>query len=246
MNALEVKNLIVSYSHHPEKIVDGVSFTIEQGQFAMLIGPNGSGKTTLIKAILGLLSYIGEIKVLGKDVKEVYSEIGFLPQRFSFDRSLPITVSEVVAMPLTTCSRDCEHKKIGPLKALSLVKSADLVNEPLRNLSGGQLQKVLLARALVHSPRLLILDEPEAGVDIQAEENLYDLLKNLSRSGITILVASHEVELVLQYADWVLCLNKKLVCNGPPTKALNSQVFAELYGKHLGLYHHHHHDKYHP
>ncbi len=233
---IEVTNLTVQYDHHV--VLDNLSFTIHEGELTAILGPNGSGKSTLIKAILGLVSIKqGTIKVFGKPIHEVLSLIGYLPQRLVFDRTFPITVEEFLALSL---QKDAPVTAINDV--LGEVGLQSYKTNLLGELSGGQLQRILIARAILNQPKLLILDEPEAGIDIEAERNFYALIQHLDNEhGMTVVMISHEVDLVYDFAEQVICLNKDLVCHGVPRKVLTSEKLEELYGG--GLAHHiHRHD----
>lgn len=233
---IEVNNLTVQYDHHV--VLDNLSFTIHEGELTAILGPNGSGKSTLIKAILGLVPVKqGTIKVFGKPIHEVLSLIGYLPQRLVFDRTFPITVEEFLALSL---QKDAPVTAINDV--LGEVGLQSYKTNLLGELSGGQLQRILIARAILNQPKLLILDEPEAGIDIEAERNFYALIQHLDNEhGMTVVMISHEVDLVYDFAEQVICLNKDLVCHGVPRKVLTSEKLEELYGG--GLAHHiHRHD----
>ena len=206
-----------------------VSFSLAEGKLYFLIGPNGSGKSTLISSILGLTEHTGQAKVLGRPAKEVYHQLGYVPQRFSFDRSIPLTIRELLTLSLDFCG--CQKKAAEEhLKdALDLVDLTSLIDRPLAELSGGQLQRVLLARALVHHPKVLFLDEPEAGIDRQAEHSLYPLLKKLVNDGLTVLIASHEIDAARRWADQVILLNGKLVDIGDPVTLLTKPKLKDLF-----------------
>lgn len=239
--AIRVKNLRVVYEGTEVPAVEGVSFEVEKGKMAVLIGPNGSGKSTVIKAILGLLEHEGEVSLLGNGEKINKLEVGYVAQRFGFDRSIPMTVREFVKLALVTCvHKNCEKEKMMK-QVLEQVGMKGTEKQMLGDLSGGQFQRVLLARALIHRPKLLVLDEPEAGVDVEGEEVFYELLESLVRKKkITVLMASHELEVVGSYADQVLCVNKRLICQGKPKEVLKPSVFKELYGAKTTFYRHHH------
>jgi zinc transport system ATP-binding protein len=206
---LEVKNL--SYNIGENIILKNVSFEIYRGTLIGIIGPNGAGKTTLVKAIVGdLEGFEGVIKSSGK--------IGYLPQRTDFERSFPITVKEIVAMGL--------YEKRGPLHyfkkedweeievLLGNVGIKKLKNRRIGTLSGGEYQRAMLARALAKQPDLLILDEPEAGIDEMGKASFYNLLDNLKKSkNISILMVSHDIGMVFDACDSILCLNKTLHCH---------------------------------
>jgi ABC-type Mn2+/Zn2+ transport system ATPase subunit len=217
--------------------VDDVSFGLDAGQIAILIGPNGSGKSTILKAILGLVPFTGEVRVFGKPAAEQRRQIGYVPQRLTFDLTLPLTVEEAIRMPLLG-ARDpkAEDALRHFAEALGI---GGLLDRPLGALSGGQLKRAMIARAMVTSPRLLLLDEPEAGIDIGGEQTLYGLLDRLvSDHRLTALICSHELDLVFRFADQVLCLNRRLQCTGPPSDVLTAEALAHLYGPATAFYRH--------
>lgn len=236
--ALEVNNLTIRYPEFTHAAVEAVSFFVEEGTITALVGPNGSGKTTLIRAILGLVNYSGEIRVLGKPVKNVYKNIGYVPQRFAFDQTFPITSYEFIDLAI---AEDDPKNETKITKALKRVDAQDLTHKKLSKLSGGQLQRVLLARALVNKPKLLLLDEPETGVDVAGEQTFYDLLEKLvKKDKVTALMSSHELDIVYTYASQVVCMNKKMLCVGKPRDVLDKDTFVELYGRDLKFYGHNH------
>jgi ABC-type Mn2+/Zn2+ transport system ATPase subunit len=235
--ALEVKDLTVWFEGQERPAVEEVSFRLDEGQIAILIGPNGSGKSTVLRAILGLVPFAGEVRVFGMPAAEARRQIGYVPQRLAFDLSLPLTVGEAVRMPLLGArGPDADNSVRHFTEALGL---ADLSDRPLGALSGGQLKRALIARAMVTRPRLLLLDEPEAGIDVGGEQTLYELLQRLvTHHRLTALVCSHELDLVFRYADRVLCLNQRLQCTGPPAEVLTAEALARLYGPATALYRH--------
>lgn len=237
--ALEIDNLTVTYPGYSHTAVDNVSFEIKKNSITALIGPNGSGKTTVIKAVLGLIDYQGEIQVFGRPIEVAYQQIGYVPQRFAFDPTFPLTVFEFVSLVLSSFSKKDVAAKVR--KTLDWVKASDLIERKLSSLSGGQLQRVLLARALVNNPKLLLLDEPEAGVDVGGEQTFYDLVEELvHKKEMTAIVASHELDVVYTYAQQVICLNRHLLCTGVPKEVLNQETFEKLYGRNLKFYGHDH------
>lgn len=242
--ALEVKNLTVNYSNFKIPAIENINFRIEDNKIAIIIGPNGAGKTTLIKAILGLMPYQGEVLFFGnpQHTEQHRYKIGYVPQRFSIDFSIPVTVNEFLDFALLNCKHTSKEKKQMIISSLSQVKAEHLSARRMATLSGGQLQRILLARAIVHEPRLLILDEPEAGVDVGGEKIFYEILENLvKKQDLSALLISHELEIVRAYADQVICLNRYLVCNGSPQKVLNRQTFEKLYGTKATINQHKHH-----
>ncbi len=212
---IEVNNLC--YNYGSEQVLKSLSFKINRGDFAGLIGGNGSGKTTLIRSLLGLLPILsGSIKLFGTDLTHFreWNKLGYLPQKAgSINSDFPITVEEFVALPLNSVRFGLHKTRINVEKkvteVLSTVGMDKLKNRRIGNLSGGQLQRVFIAKALVSEPKLLILDEPTVGVDFEAEAEIYSLLQSLNRDqNITILWVSHDI-------DAVSSLTNKLLCFGP-------------------------------
>lgn len=243
-SAVKVSDLSITYSGFTHPAINRVSLDIPEGKISALIGPNGSGKSSLMKAILGLVPYKGKIEVFGKPVGELAGQVSYVPQRVSFDLTFPITVAEFIHMPETVLKPSVQKKAVVS-EALERVGAPKLENRHLSSLSGGQLQRVLLARALATHPKLLMLDEPEAGVDVGGEQTFYDLVEELvGRDQLTVIVASHELDVVYTYAEHVVCLNQEVVCVGKPQEVLTQQTFEELYGRSLKFYghaHRHHH-----
>ena len=239
MRALEVSDLTVRFEGQELPAVESVSFALEEGTIAVLIGPNGSGKSTVLKAILGLLPYEGTVRVFGGPVGASYPRIGYVPQRLDFDQTLPLTAREAIRMPLPRRPREADEDFLRHVTRILGIEP--ILDRPLAALSGGQWKRVLLARALVTRPRLLLLDEPEAGIDVTGEETIYGFLERLvAEERITALVCSHELELVTEYADLVLCLNRRLLGSGAPEKVLTPEALASLFGATPALYLHHH------
>jgi ABC-type Mn2+/Zn2+ transport system ATPase subunit len=236
-SALALDGVTVRFERQEHPAVEDVSFTLAEGQIAILIGPNGSGKSTVLKAVLGLVPFAGTIAIFGQPAAAARRQVGYVPQRLAFDQTLPLTVEEAVRMPLFgDRGAEAEEAFRHFTSALGLTP---LLGRPLGTLSGGQLKRTLIARAMVTRPRLLLLDEPEAGVDVGGELTLYELLDRLvSEHRLTALVCSHELELVFRYADLVLCLNRRLQCTGPPGDVLTPAALAELYGPATALYRH--------
>jgi zinc transport system ATP-binding protein len=221
--------------------VEAVSLALEAGQIAMIIGPNGSGKTTLLRAILGLIPANGVVRIFGRPVQEAYHSIGYVPQHLRFDATLPLTGREMLLMSLRVMTTN--ERPTSLHWVTDTFRLASFLDQPIGTLSGGQLKRLLLARAMLHRPRLLLLDEPEAGVDIGGEQTLYQLLEQLVEThGLTALISSHELNIVLQVATQVICLNRRLFGIGPPTKMLTPHTLFQLYGPTAALYRHEHGD----
>jgi ABC-type Mn2+/Zn2+ transport system ATPase subunit len=172
-------------------------------------------------------------------VHHAYRSIGYVPQHLRFDATLPLTGREMLLMPLRTMAKKERPTSLG--EVIDTFHLASFLDQPLGTLSGGQLKRLLLARAMFHRPRLLLLDEPEAGVDIGGEQTLYQLLEELvDTHGLTALISSHELNIVLQVATQVICLNRRLFGIGPPTKMLTPHTLFQLYGPTAALYRHDH------
>jgi len=239
MHALDVRHLTVQFEAADRAAIEDVSFHLEPGQIAMVVGPNGSGKTTLLRAILGFVPATGVVQVYGQSARAAYSMIGYVPQHLRFDSTLPLTGREVLRMPLQGLPR---RSRPGPLDwAMQIFQLTGFCDQPVGTLSGGQLKRLLLARAMLRNPRLLLLDEPEAGVDVGGEQTLYQLLEHLvAERQLTALISSHELNIVLQVATQVICLNRRLFGIGPPTQMLTRETIFQLYGPNAALYRHNH------
>lgn len=228
--AIELDNLFFSYEKTP--VLEGVSLSIQPGEFVGIFGPNGGGKTTLIKIMMGFLKPDeGKVSLFGKSPKQHLPHIGYVPQSTKIDKQFPITVEEVVQMGcLSQVSRlgtlPSSFKKKA-LEALDKVKMADKKNCSFGKLSGGQMQRVLIARALASDPSLLFLDEPTASVDPLAEQDILSILSSLEGS-ITIVLVTHDLQTIVQKA-------KKLICVHRHAHVLSPAEVCEHFG--LGLYH---------
>jgi zinc transport system ATP-binding protein len=193
----------------------------------------------VLRAILGLVPFRGTVRVFGGPVAGTYRKIGYAPQRLVFDQTLPLTVREAIRMPLPRWPESADEDSFRHV--VEILGIGSILDRPLGMLSGGQWKRSLLARALVTRPRLLLLDEPEAGIDVTGEQTIYGLLEHLvSEERITALICSHELELVTEYADVVLCLNRRLLGSGAPEKVLKPEALASLFGATPALYLHHH------
>ncbi len=219
-------------------ILDGIDLSVDSGEIVSLIGPNGAGKTTLLKLLLGLVPLQG-----GRLQRRPGLRVGYMPQRLPLDPILPLDVSRLLTL---TRPEPRAHQ----LEALTEVGIPDLLHNPVQNLSGGELQRVLLARALLQNPDLLVLDEPTQGVDFAGETELYGLIANIrDRHGCGVLMVSHDLHLVMAATDRVVCLNHHVCCAGTPDLVTQHPEYLALFGhraaEHLALYthrHDHHHD----
>jgi len=231
--AVEVNNVSFSYERGNDVVKD-VSFFIPEKSTTMLIGPNGSGKTTLLKIMVGLLEpTAGSVQVYGDKPQEKRSYIGYVPQKLYFDQTFPITVMEF----LQFSSNGSQEDVLKVLENLGIKELAELL---IGALSGGQLQRTLIARSLMGKPKILFFDEPVSGIDVGGEQNFYDLIRDIKeKHNVTVVMVSHDVHLVSRIADQVICINKEVLCSGSPDQALLPEVIDQLYGKDVSLYKHH-------
>ena len=240
---LRVQGLTAGYNRRPA--IEDLSFTVARGELVGLIGPNGAGKSTLIKALIGLLRpWRGRIELLGRAPRQARPRLGYMPQVEAVDWNFPATVREVVKMG--GYRRQWGLRRIRDLldgssddvgRALARMRIAHLAARPIGELSGGEQRRVLLARALLRDPDLLLLDEPTAGLDVTAEETLQALFLELQREGKTLIVATHDITAVRAAYSMVLCLNRRLVAAGPPRAVMTERVLVDTFGRHLVVFH---------
>jgi len=235
MPIISVKNLNVSLNSH--RILESISFDINQGEITAIIGPNGSGKTTLLKALLGLTPYTGDIKIFNstpRKLHEIAHKIGYVPQRLEFDRTIPMTIKELFSLHLLKGQTEDSI-----LKTLDLIRARHLIDKRVGILSGGEFQRIILALALLNDPELLLLDEPSSNVDAEGVMEFYSLIKELrAKKNLTILLVSHDIDVVYKYATSVLCVSHKLLCHASPSEALTTETLERLYGKHQKFFAH--------
>lgn len=215
------------------QILRDIDLAIEEGQIVTLIGPNGAGKTTLVRILLGLLA---------PDAGTVYARpklrIGYMPQRMHSEPTLPISIHRFLGLGRPESSQHIED-------TLARLNIPHLAQQQLNSVSGGEQQRVLLARALLRDPHLLILDEPAQGVDIAGQSELYDLISQIRHENqCGVLMISHDLHLVMSSTDEVICLNHHICCHGKPDKVSIDPAFLELFGSNvstsLTIYTHHH------
>lgn len=227
---IKCKNL--SFSYDDISILKDISFTIDSGEFIGIIGPNGGGKTTLLKLIMGFISpTAGSITLSGKPPQQARNEIGYVPQAMRFDRQFPISVFELVLsgrlskLPWYGVYSHEDHRLAK--ETIAMLGLTEFQQAAFGTLSGGQAQRALIARALVSQPKLLLLDEPTANVDAQAESEIYGLLKQL-QGKMTILMVTHDLSTAIDQVQRVLCVQRTLI-------SLLPQNVCEHFA--LGLYH---------
>ncbi|WP_288656647.1 zinc ABC transporter ATP-binding protein ZnuC [Pantoea sp. UBA6567] len=223
----------ISVTFAQRRVLAGISLTLQPGKILTLLGPNGAGKSTLVRTVLGLLT-----PDRGSVQRAPGLRIGYVPQKLHIDPTLPVTVERF--MRLTGGSRRADI-----LPALKRVQAGHLLQAPLQKLSGGETQRVLLARALLNQPQLLVLDEPTQGVDVNGQVALYDLIDQLRRElNCGVLMVSHDLHLVMAKTDEVLCLNHHICCSGTPEAVSQHPEFIAMFGprgaQQLAIYRHQH------
>lgn len=239
--ALHVESVTVAYNG--QVALRDVTFSAYGGERIAVVGPNGAGKSTLFKAIIGLLPLeSGTVEVFGCNPHRERATIGYVPQREDVDLSFPVTVADVVMMGrighIGWLRRPSRRDKEAVRRALEQVGLADLANRPLGELSGGQIQRTFIARALAQEAPLLLMDEPFNGVDVASEEAILRLLDHLREQGVTVLLATHDLRMAAERFDRVLLLNGEVVAYGPPCEALSPATLQRVYGGQLTLWEH--------
>ena len=223
----------VTVQRQGETLLDHVSMTVHKGEIVTLIGPNGAGKSTLVKTSLGLVTPDS-----GKVIRSDALHIGYVPQNIALDPSLPVTVNRFLRLCPSLMNSDQDE-------VLNLVGASYLLKKNMADISGGEMRRVLLARSLLGSPHLLILDEPTSGVDITGQAEIYSLIQDIrERFQCGVLLVSHNLHIVMAATDRVICLNRHLCCSGRPDDVRLHPEFISLFGhRHaevLGIYRHHH------
>ncbi|MBT0728270.1 zinc ABC transporter ATP-binding protein ZnuC [Rosenbergiella australiborealis] len=230
-NLVALQNIDVAFGQ--KQVLQNISLTLTPGRILTLLGPNGAGKSTLVRLILGLVT-----PTQGTIEKKSGLRIGYVPQKLHLDITLPLNVERFLRL-----ARQAKHVDIHA--ALQRVNADHLRLSAMQKLSGGEMQRVLLARALLGKPELLVLDEPTQGVDVNGQVALYDLINQLRHElGCAVLMVSHDLHLVMAKTDDVLCLNHHVCCSGPPEVVSQHPEFTAMFGtrasEQLAIYRHHH------
>lgn len=232
---IRADNLSVTLGQRP--VLENITFSARRGELTGIIGPNGAGKTTLLRAILGLVPIrAGNLTVLGIShprLNEARPQIGYMPQRQSFERRFPLSAADVVATGLLsqqTLLRRVTDKMVKVDKALQSVGMEAFSSRSFQDLSGGEQQRILLARSLVREPELLLLDEPNSGLDFPAQQGFIALLRRLRESSsLTIVLVSHDLVSVAAAADQLVCINRTMHIHGNPAEVLHSPHLDDAY-----------------
>ena len=229
---LRVNNLSLTFGQ--KKVLDQINLNIQPRQIITLIGPNGCGKSTLTKVLLGLVR-----PDAGKVIRSRQLRIGYMPQHLPLDQRMPLNVDEFLRLTRRSTRAAVDHW-------LERLNITSLKHQSVHDLSGGEWQRVLLARALLVEPELLVLDEPVQGVDVQGQLELYQLIPQLrDELGCAVLMISHDLHLVMSATDEVICLNGHVCCSGHPETVSADPAYLELFGRRLDdgiAYYTHHHD----
>lgn len=239
--AIKVENLSVRIGGI--QILYDVQASIMCNETTAIIGPNGAGKTTLLLAIMGLVPYTGTITFCEEcSHGNSRPKIGYVPQRLDMDRGMPITVLDFL------CLQDQKYPlwlgknrkvKESAIASLERVAASHLIKRQLGKLSGGEMQRVLLAMALQNEPNIVLLDEPVAGIDVAGEELFSEFLSNLQKSTrFSLVLISHDLSVVTKYANHVICMNKTVKCEGRTVEVLTPENLTAIYGINIGLYEH--------
>ncbi|ASA55608.1 metal ABC transporter ATP-binding protein [Vibrio gazogenes] len=221
--------LSVKFGHHT--ILDRVNISVSRGEIVTIVGPNGSGKSTLLKTLIGAVS-----PTSGQVIRSADLKIGYVPQRLHIDETLPMTVNRFLTLPQ-------RHSKEAIRQALARAGVAGMEKQQVRSLSGGQLQRVLLARALLEEPSLLLLDEATQGLDQRGTVDFYQQIDAIRQeSGCAVMMVSHDLHVVMKRTDRVICLNGHICCEGVPETVSQSPEYKTLFGLDdddvLGVYRH--------
>jgi zinc transport system ATP-binding protein len=244
---IEVRDVSFRYGQHT--VLENISFSVKEGEYLGIIGPNGGGKTTLIKIMIGLLHPLtGNVRIFGEDIRRFNArhQIGYVPQRAAHEEMyFPVSVEEIVWSGRTAhIGIFRTRKREDHMAVREAMKIADVLgfkDRPIGELSGGERQKVFIARALATRPKILILDEPVVGVDVVSKDRFYSFIKHLNVDhGITIILVSHDLGAIANEVTDILCLNKSLICHGPPQEFIKEEFIQQIYGKEVkSIFHDH-------
>ncbi len=244
MSLLSIKNLSVNYGNN--SALRDINLEIEKGELICVIGPNGSGKSTLFKAILDLLDFSGNILFNNKDNRKLLNKIGYMPQIDNIDTDFPITVNEVVEQ--SQVGR--VHNKSSIARSMESTNIKSFSEKNINELSGGQLQRVFLARALAQDSELLLLDEPFSNMDATTQKTIIEMLQGFVKNNKTVIVSTHNLKLAQEISTKIILLNKKVICFGEPKEVTTKEHLIDTFQENIvvasetgeiTLTDHHHH-----
>ncbi|WP_413789423.1 zinc ABC transporter ATP-binding protein ZnuC [Gallibacterium faecale] len=231
---VELKHISVQFNN--QTALQDISLSIQPRSITTIVGPNGGGKSTLLKVLLKLIT-----PQQGSVYYAPNTKIGYVPQKIHIDATFPITVSKFLSLKPKTSKQDIEQ-------SLKLLSISHLADHTMQKLSGGEMQRVLLARAILNKPNLLVLDEPTQGVDVVGQNELYELINQMrERFDCAVLMVSHDLHLVMAKTDHVLCINQHLCCQGAPDSISSHPHFIDFFNnqreQNVAIYTHHHNHK---
>lgn len=232
--AIDVEQLTVNYER--TSVLWDINFSIPKGKLVGVIGPNGAGKSTLLKSLVGIVSPIaGKIEFDGRSFKQVRQKVAYVPQRSSVDWDFPITAFDLVLMGsygrlgmLKWANRKEKEKAKKVLEKVGMLPFAD---RQIRKLSGGEQQKLFVARALLQEAEIYLLDEPFAGIDAEAEKSILALFDTLQREGKTVIAVHHDLNTAEKYFNWIIFLNTCLIASGPTSEVFSKENISRTYGR---------------
>jgi len=246
-NIIGVRN--ITFAYEDEDVLKNISLDIHQGDYIGIIGPNGAGKTTLFKIMLGLLRpKTGSVKLFEQDIHDFrdWQKIGYVPQKTTnFDANFPATVAEVVSMGINSkirlFNKSTSKDKRAVQNALEQVDMWEYKDRLIGDLSGGQLQRVFIARALVNQPEVIFLDEPMTGVDKQTQDGFYEMLQKFNKElGITLVLVSHDIRRLTKEVMHIACVDRSLTCHTSLEEYLKESQPADTMGQKVEIITHHH------
>lgn len=229
----------ICHAYNDKKVLQDVTLKIHRGEIVTLIGPNGAGKSTLLKVLLNLIQ-----PDTGKVIRKNKLRTGFMPQKIQIDHTLPMTVQRFLQLGTQQNNQKLQQHLDNLTEELEI---ESLLQQPIQKVSGGEMQRILLARALINQPELLVLDEPVQGVDIQGQTEIYQFIHKVrNRYGCGVLMVSHDLHLVMKNTDQVICLNQHICCSGTPQSLHNHPEFLAIFGHdfaEMAVYEHHHNEQ---
>ncbi len=245
-NKTENKSLIISdgccVQYGDTLALDNVTFTVNEGKLVAVVGPNGGGKSTLFNAMTGLIPLAnGTLKIKGLEPNKAKSLVGYVPQKNLINWNFSLSVKQVIEMGITTKNTFNPFYNNNEIikESLNKVGLIDKIDNDINELSGGELQRVFLARTLTQGADILLLDEAFSAVDVGAQEDLMEIIKNIRSDGKTILIATHDINNIQEKFDEVLCLNRHCCAYGDASEVLTKEVMEEMYGSHNQMFENH-------